>query len=230
MKKYFIFSDVHGHFDELISALKSSGFDIKNEEHIIISLGDNFDRGKQNFKVFQFLKSFPVHRKFLIKGNHEILLEHLVDRYDALPHDRHNGTLDAYLEFRRELGDPKISEVIEFNKTFLNYLEIQNHIFTHAFIPNNYKKATQEEWDDAVWIDSRTKLDELIKKKTIVVGHIASKLFHGLSEIYIKEDKGNLIAIDSRTILSKKINILVMNEDGTYDNEKEGCMLKQVSK
>lgn len=230
MKKYFIFSDIHGHFDELIISLKSSGFDIRNEKHIIISLGDNYDRGKQNFKVFQFLKSLPEHRKFLIRGNHELLLEQLVERYDALPHDRHNGTLDAYLEFRKELDDPYIKEVVEFNKTFINYLEIHNHIFTHGFIPTNYKKATQENWDDAVWLDSRKQLDNLIKKKTIVVGHISANLFHGLDEIYIKEDKGNFIAIDSRTANSKKINILILNEDGTYDNEQEGCMLKQVRK
>ncbi|MFI3251938.1 MAG: metallophosphoesterase, partial [bacterium] len=63
MKKYFVFSDVHGHYDELMRDLRLAGFDEKNEEHIIVSCGDNFDRGPKSFEMFVFLNEFPEHRK-----------------------------------------------------------------------------------------------------------------------------------------------------------------------
>ena len=56
--KYFVFSDVHGFYDLLIGKLNSEGFDINNPNHMLISLGDNFDRGPQNYLVYSFLFLF----------------------------------------------------------------------------------------------------------------------------------------------------------------------------
>ena len=71
--KYFVFGDVHGFYKELISKLKRKGFDENNPEHMLLSLGDNFDRGKENYKMFEFLKRMNNKKKIiLIKGNHEI--------------------------------------------------------------------------------------------------------------------------------------------------------------
>ena len=47
---YFAFGDVHGEFDMMMDALENAGFDILNDDHHIISLGDSFDRGRQNLK------------------------------------------------------------------------------------------------------------------------------------------------------------------------------------
>lgn len=35
--KYFIFSDVHGYYDELMLALNNTEFDKDNTDHVIIS-------------------------------------------------------------------------------------------------------------------------------------------------------------------------------------------------
>lgn len=43
MDKYFVFSDVHSFYDELMNALDDKGFNINNQEHVIISCGDLFD-------------------------------------------------------------------------------------------------------------------------------------------------------------------------------------------
>ena len=40
MKKYFITSDPHSYYTVLMKALKKKGFDINNEEHVIVICGD----------------------------------------------------------------------------------------------------------------------------------------------------------------------------------------------
>ena len=92
--KCFISSDIHSFFDEWQTALLKSGFDIHNPEHVIVVLGDIFDRGTQPLQVYYFLKALPKERRILIRGNHEILLKELVERGYAESHDYHNGTND----------------------------------------------------------------------------------------------------------------------------------------
>ena len=58
MNKYFVVSDVHGFYDEMIKALNEAGWDKNNPNHYIISCGDVFDRGTQPKEVMKFfLKS-----------------------------------------------------------------------------------------------------------------------------------------------------------------------------
>ena len=95
MKKYFVVSDIHGFYDEFIRDLIDAGFDVNNQEHILIVCGDIFDRGKQPLEIYKFLREFPRERRILVRGNHEILLKELVDRGFALSHDNSNKTTDT---------------------------------------------------------------------------------------------------------------------------------------
>lgn len=73
--KYFLFSDVHGEYDALITSLEAAGFDLSNKEHMLIGLGDYFDRGSQNEMVLVFLKTMlDMGRIKLIRGNHDDML------------------------------------------------------------------------------------------------------------------------------------------------------------
>lgn len=73
--KYFLFSDVHGEYDALITSLEAAGFDLSNKEHMLIGLGDYFDRGSQNEMVLIFLKTMlDMGRIKLIRGNHDDML------------------------------------------------------------------------------------------------------------------------------------------------------------
>lgn len=94
-KKYFISSDIHSFYDEYMTALNDASFDINNDEHIIVVLGDIFDRGKQPLEVYNFLKGLPKERRILIRGNHETLLRDLVKRGYPEKWDVSNGTLDT---------------------------------------------------------------------------------------------------------------------------------------
>ena len=113
MKTYFVSSDIHGFFKEWQNALKDAGFDINNNEHILILLGDLFDRGKEPWEIYTFIKSLPNERTILIKGNHEYLLLELVKRRFPFHNDYSNGTYytlislykDPVLEQRKWIDD-----------------------------------------------------------------------------------------------------------------------------
>ena len=96
---YFISSDIHGFFDEWMKALEEAGFDKKNSNHILIVLGDIFDRGTQPLQIYKFLRNLPKKRRILVRGNHEQLLKDLVKRGFAESHDYHNGTVDTIFQF-----------------------------------------------------------------------------------------------------------------------------------
>jgi len=98
MKTYFVSSDIHGFFKEWQIGLKKAGFDINNENHILIVLGDLFDRGKEALEVYRFVKSIPEERIILIKGNHEYLYEELLNKRFPDNFDITNGTLDTFCQ------------------------------------------------------------------------------------------------------------------------------------
>lgn len=73
--KYFLFSDPHGCFEELRSSLEKAGFKEDNNNHIMVGLGDYFDRGSQSSEIYDFLtnKKFKE-RVYLVRGNHDEML------------------------------------------------------------------------------------------------------------------------------------------------------------
>ena len=77
-KILFAVSDIHGHYTALMNALGVAGFDENNENHIFVSCGDLFDRGRENAEVYDFVKK--LQRKILIKGNHEDGLVRILKR------------------------------------------------------------------------------------------------------------------------------------------------------
>ena len=150
--KYFIVSDIHGNYDELLSSLEEKKFDPKNPKHILISLGDAIDRGPKNKEVITFLNNLS--HKILIRGNHEDLFQDLINRNGIpLPNDISNKTIETFLELHNlEIKDldliiegkmtlPKINEEwIKYNKSCIDYYETNQYIFVHGWIPINEDK------------------------------------------------------------------------------------------
>ena len=91
-KTYFVVSDVHSFYTPMKRALDEAGYDKDNENHILISLGDIFDRGDESLKMLHFFKSLPKERRILVRGNHELLLADCYRRGSFCSHDESNGT------------------------------------------------------------------------------------------------------------------------------------------
>ena len=199
MPKLFCTSDIHSAYDPLIKALNDAGFDKNDPDHYLVVCGDCFDRLGQSAEVLCFLRS--IERKYIIKGNHESLLLECCNRGEPYPHDFNNGTYRTICDLGGvgdgyafdECCDRTLARVGTFIDSMVNYLETENFIFVHGWIPVDYhdnrpshyrrnrifsamedfRIATQKQWDDAAWIcGPDMALDGYNNTgKTIVFGH-----------------------------------------------------------
>ncbi len=197
MKKYFIVSDVHSFFDELMVALNDAGFEMSNPAHHLIVCGDLFDRGDKTVELFEFIKELQTQgRLSYIKGNHEDLLFDCIEEirrgYTPGYHHRSNGTIKTICQFCDQnewiIYDPtwrdKICETMQPVLDFINahcvdYAEIGDYIFVHGYIPcwshlDDFREADESDWHEARWLngmDMWRNSKNRVEGKTIVVGH-----------------------------------------------------------
>lgn len=196
MTKYFIVSDVHGFYDEMIKALTDAGFDKNNQDHIFVSLGDLLDRGNYPMKCLDFVNSLD--RKILIRGNHEDLIERVFKTEEISDIDFHNGTAQTVLDIggyglvtfseKEAINLCKNNkELNQYLSSLVDYYEDDKNIFVHGWIPCkvtktpydvSYKsvslrRATKKQWQDARWINGMDAWHHHIRErnKTVFCGH-----------------------------------------------------------
>ena len=234
----FAVSDIHGHYTALMQALEESGFDVNNENHIFLSLGDLADRGAENMKVYDFVKSLP--RKILLKGNHEDMLRNILTQGDVSATDIYNGTditvtellgedaIDKYGCIDLEKHAEKITETVAFIDSMQDYYEIGDYIFTHGWLPcdidlarrracifDDWRNASAEEWAEARWLSWKEMyaVGAMLAGKTVVCGHRPARMgdtFDPMREHDCDDIfyGDGVIAIDAYTIRSGKVNVL----------------------
>ena len=234
--RYFITSDIHSYFKVLDTELKKQGFD--KDKDTLITLGDNFDRGKESWKMYRFLSTLP--NVILVRGNHEDLLEELVNRGFPLDHDFHNGTTQTIFDISKHYIKTQDLSMYEFIDTFKNTsfyqwfkstkwvdkIEFNNLVLTHATCPN--KKFPS--WEDARWANP---YNDRVKDKILVCGHWFAwkgrdyknntitlnieldqlrQTEEGREELAKPFIDKDLIMIDACTPLTKKCNILIYDD------------------
>ena len=239
--KYFVSSDIHGFYNEWKNALKEKGFDILNSNHKIILCGDLFDRGRQPKQIIDFILN-NKNKFIIIKGNHEDLIEDLIERNQSTIYDLHNGTSTTIVDLCpewliTEFDLKKISKQTGLNEILSmcqNYFETDNYIFVHGWIPidnyinqydPNWRNASSDAWKKARWANPlemyKSKIFE--PNKTIVCGHWHSSVFWSYFEPEKHTEFGEsskfdtfitdkMIALDACTAYSRKVNV-VMIED-----------------
>lgn len=196
MAKFYVISDVHGFYDEMLEALDVAGFDKNNEEHWLVSCGDMLDRGRQPRQVMNYIMGLS--RKILIRGNHEDLILDCLAREYPYGHDWHNGTAQTVVDLVPSAKTfeeacmaiyPKMRKFID---NMINYFETKNYIFVHSFVPlncnsvlpphylkgknytkmDNWCEAHSSQWEDARWGNPFELAEQgLLPNKTLVFGH-----------------------------------------------------------
>lgn len=239
--KYFVSGDIHEFYDEWQNALKDKNFDLNNPEHKIILCGDLFDRGSQPKEIIEFVLKHKD-KVILIRGNHEDLMEQMIERNSSDYGDLCNGTaqtiVDLYPEWQvSEFDLKKIAKVTRLQEVLdmcVDYYETKHYIFVHGWIPivencclydSEWRTARKERWEKARWSNpvEMFRYEIYEPNKTIVCGHWhCSALWHELNPDEYEEfgDKANfepfitknMIAIDACTAYSKKVNVLIINE------------------
>jgi serine/threonine protein phosphatase 1 len=268
--KYFVVSDIHAHYDELIQALKDAGwFEYKGKKKLIIC-GDMMDRGPTAKQLQEFiLELMDQDLVILVKGNHETLMMNMLDDICRDPkdivsdwsHHWSNGTLNSALQlvdmtyeeykiapmaFASKLAaSPFITKIIP---ACVNYYETANYIFVHGWIPHqvertyrmrfyrympNWRHASALEWENARWpngMELACREGIIEDGKTIVCGHWHCSWGHTYIHRESPEwgpkanftpfhDKG-IIAIDTCTAYTKKVNCLVLEDN---DEQLNNC-------
>ena len=193
--KNFVVSDIHDHYDLLLEALDSKGFDVNNENHRLIVCGDAFYSGPRPGELFVFLRELSEKdRLIFIYGNHDIeLLDNLRAGKFTRPANRKCAELiGGYLTGRVGLTDDELAaecERIGFTSFLAEmpvwYYENKKYVFTHGFIPtdkkayrSDWRNATEKEWrnaaarGDAMVLSMRYGISEPNKK--IICGHYSA--------------------------------------------------------
>lgn len=100
-KKLFVVSDIHGDYQALIEGLTKAGFDEDNSEHLLVSCGDAFDRGRESLAVYKFLKKLTDKDKAVVlMGNHTEMLYQYLDGTVNIPWNYLlNGTNETLADF-----------------------------------------------------------------------------------------------------------------------------------
>lgn len=233
--KYFVISDIHSYYDEMIQSLQKSGFNSNNQNHHLLVLGDLFDRGPKSNEVLLYLHTLHMSGKCtIVLGNHDIfLLELLKGNYAKtmfnVLHNGHGYTLEQLSGTRPNednLDDIRIKIIKEYPylndwiSSFPLYLELEEYVFVHGGIDGSNKKwKTETTIRDFVW---GKEFDLLrIPDKIVVCGHtrvatIKKKtknyklLYKNHPEYFKILNLEGKIMIDCFVEISHELNVLVL--------------------
>lgn len=233
--KYFVSSDIHGFFTYWQEALVAAKFDINNPEHKIVLCGDIFDRGKEAKLIIQYILAHKD-KIILIRGNHEDLMQDMIIRNYPTSSDIHNGTYDTIIDLgynelismKEVANKSRINVVLDLCE---NFYETKKYIFCHSWIPTTLDFQYDEYWRLASYFDfyrARWMNPVLMyemglfdKEKTIVSGHYHVSFFHERFDLDKEKAKTNylpfispkLISLDAATVISHKVNCLVLEDE-----------------
>lgn len=117
--------------------------------------------------------------------------------------------------------------------SMLNYFETEHYIFVHGWIPcihdhsgysyySDWRCADANEWEKARWSNGMDAVQTCAEEKTIVCGHwhvsyAHAKYEHKGSEFGPDADfspyyGSGIVALDACTALSKKINVIIIED------------------
>lgn len=240
-KRLFVVSDIHGHYSILKEVLDGAGFDDSNEDHIFVCCGDLFDRGRENRKVYDFIKNLK--HKVLIRGNHDERLAEILTEKQANVYDIRNGTdvtieeffgigsIGEYGEIRLpEEGMPMADQLCALVDEMVDYFETEHYVFVHGWRPtvvgayppqliDDWRHADARAWHSARFSEwmSLCKTSAKPEGKTVVCGHRPTRLGYTVDPSRSPTDSSifygdRMLAIDAGTIRSGRMNILVLEE------------------
>ena len=196
--KYYVVADAHSYYSIMYKALEKAGYFSDPEPHMLIALGDMFDRGPEPKEMQQFILD-QMERKTIIhiRGNHDDMLEELATKDHGMEYAHHvmNGTYETALvltgfepseaKVRNNAFADAIRETPLFQTilpAMLDYYETDHYVFVHGWIPAfhqdrsfwenpNWRNATPTAWRMARWYNGMDLAQTCSEKKTVVCGH-----------------------------------------------------------
>ena len=187
--KYFVFSDVHGEYEALKEALNIAGYESHNPHHVLVSLGDDFDRGPNSAGIYDFLERTQA---ICVKGNHDNFLQEFLEKGAdgefVLFNMLHNGLTDTLTSFSHGGYDitaikradlDRLQDYIKHNYPRLLkwlqskplYYETENYIFCHAGLDPSLHNWKDTPEDYILWDINDSYKSIPSTRKTVIIGH-----------------------------------------------------------
>lgn len=238
MKKYFAFSDVHGNFTNLVIALEEAGFEYDNPNHILLGVGDYFDRGHESKEVYEFLVKFQkLDRGFYLMGNHdEFFYAYLRGFDEGFYNFENNGMWDTVKSFTGLKGGKENAYVLnEYARDLINQkygvqnwlrglpmgFTLDNYVFTHAGLKYDLSK---DSWVQDTWAKTILFVENYFEQgdKIYVFGHwhtfrLTGQLYKGhKSEKWTNAELDALTSEDFKTFKYK--NFIGLDGCTNYSN------------
>jgi serine/threonine protein phosphatase 1 len=232
MRKYFIISDIHSQHHMLRQALLNAGFDMDNDKHHLIIVGDILDRGKQGNETIKFIEELiQLNRVESVVGNHDqFLIDILNDNIDIQKIEwniQRNGfgeTLKLAIEKDLDfiIDKKTIKTIVKrfkeqypiFTKWIVNnplYLEFNNHVLVHGFLDFELEDWHNSSKHTCIWERGYNKTIPDSFNKKIIMGHTPNYyISDGVDDIIYDNKK---IMIDGGAASKRQINVLVLFED-----------------
>jgi len=236
---YFVVSDIHGHDALFEKALADAGYDPENPRHVVIILGDCFDRGSENRKVLRRIESLP--RKILVRGNHEDMLAKVLETRRIDRTDIYNGVTETVAEFFGEdnigregqirMGRTVRDRLIRFLSSAVDYVATDHYLFVHGWVPldrrgeetepyTDLDGATYEDWQEARFLGWHRALAAGLMPgtdKMLVCGHRTAAFGAQFDPSRSPDDSTpfyyeGMIAIDALTVRSGRVNVIVLED------------------
>lgn len=193
--KYFVFSDVHGCYNELIKSLNKAGFNEFDDNHKLVFLGDAFDKNRNDYEMYIFLRNNVRSDKLIwVMGNHDLYLLNVL-RNKKINKFCYNTVMNIGKGLNDSLCDINecIAELIKdgiydiLRNKVKYYFETENYVFAHAFIPYDKDRLMYDEnWRNRKESDFCASVNNmkgfklaikdkiLVPNKTLVLGHIGA--------------------------------------------------------
>lgn len=254
-KKIFAISDIHNNYNAMRKGLESAGYDETNPFHLLVVLGDMFDRKPGDaVAIYEYLKRLTDEGKaIVIRGNHESMLQSYLDGSSISSFNYiHNGTDETmadfwhrtapfeswcalegncpltgetfakWLKIARKDINKEYPELLPWIKSLPYYYETDNYIFTHGMIDGQCFDWHNPNisWYECTWAKPEDFNNSIVNTdKKVVVGHINCGLLRSLygydendNSIFERPD-GKVIGLDTCTVLTHKVNVLVLEDE-----------------
>ena len=173
----FAIGDIHGCLQALDRVLGLIEAQAAGSAHRLVFLGDYIDRGPDSAGVIARLRALQAHapdRVICLKGNHEDLMLHAVDRPDRVEPWLNNGG-DASLD---SWGCRSVAEVapdiVDWIAACPTWFEDERRIFVHAGLRPGLEPSRQSD-RDRLWIREEFLGVDHDFGKFVVHGHTPQK-------------------------------------------------------
>lgn len=232
--KSWIFSDVHGCYDELMALYNK--LPINPEKDKVVFCGDYIDRGPKSKEVVQQLidwkEKYP--HWVVLYGNHEdLMLDALIGKgqvyhsYDLWFNQGGKETLQSYVnkdlsDYEQAISQPLDIipvEHISFLSNLPRYHEDEKYFYVHGgFKPGVHPKDTDPY--ELIWIRDEFIDSDYDWGKKVIFGHTAKETLYDGEYVFEPIVKPNKIGIDTAVCGQGKLTCLELPNEVFHFQEK----------